>query len=148
MGDKITEFGIKHGCAGMGSTMAALSYKKGKVYGMNLGDSNIYRLSDAGLQKLSKEHVVIRPGHIKGYLSAYLGGNSSTVPNMFKMKARSGDIFLLCTDGVTNVVSDFMIRKVLACGDSAREIAIKLKETLEGCLPTDNSTAIVLTVRK
>lgn len=148
MGEKIAEYGMSHNCPNMGSTMAALIFAQGKIHGMNLGDSGIYRLTKKGVCKLSHDHVITKPGRIKGYLSAYLGGDEVTIPYYFKTRVRDGDVFLLYTDGVVDVMPENVIRKTLACSNNAKEIAEQLLTALEGRVPHDNSTAIVLTVRK
>ena len=98
----------------MGTTMVSLYFSGRYVYVCNVGDSRAYRLRQGELLQISKDHVEHRPGreYSKGVLSQHLGIDREEMeidPYIAKGELQEGDIYLLCSDGLTDMLSNFEI---------------------------------------
>ena len=107
--------------AGMGSTMVMLYFTPPYVYACNVGDSRAYRLRGGELRQLSKDHVCeMRPGSVrKAPLSQHLGIDPEEMivePYIGKGELRKGDVYLLCSDGLTDMLTDEEIAGLLGKG--------------------------------
>ena len=110
--------------SGMGTTLVALLVEERRAWMLNVGDSRGYRLrnSDAGnsrLEQITIDHSLveeqIRLGQmsrvealrspLKNVITRALGTQSSVTPDVFELEAEPGDLFLLCSDGLTREVS-------------------------------------------
>lgn len=109
------------------TTLALLIINNGTVRAYNVGDSRIYLFRDRQLVKLSRDHVLVddersfaltAQGVKNGGLTKYLGmPEDDGVPEPYRakpFKIRSGDKFLVCSDGLTDYVSDDDIAECLA----------------------------------
>ncbi len=119
---------------GMGSTCVALLLKDDCFYYAHVGDSRIYLLTHNHLQQLTKDHSFVQSlvdaGAInakdaenhprKNEITNALGLERMQPPSLCQkpFKPQKGDIVLLCTDGLTGMVSDQKIQDVL-CSESA-----------------------------
>lgn len=150
MNKKIEEYADMYDISKMGTTMAALYLSGDHAFGMHLGDSRIYRFSNGKLEQLTRDHVISRPGYIKGHLAGYLGGTFEDVltPDIFTLTFRENDIFFLCTDGITDIVPDEIIRNVLEMPLNKNEMLEQIKLETNKRAPMDNCTAIIIKVTK
>jgi|GEM_PF-1984035 len=100
---------------GIGSTLAMLIYRGGKVYYAYAGDSRIYLLKNNELQLLTRDHLVTNNDVSKAEVSVLLGKNKDVRFGVCKnpLIAEPDDVFLLCTDGLTDVVTDSEILSLL-----------------------------------
>lgn len=135
-------------CSGMGTTMAMLDLAAGSCFCCNVGDSRIYCLRDGKFRQLSTDHVSLSPGKNGGKpgLTQCLGldpGLAQLSPTHGKGRLCRGDMFLLCTDGLTDMLDDGQIREILI---SERLVQCAASELLRAALEKggrDNITAIV-----
>ncbi len=102
----------------MGTTLACLYFSGRYAYCCNLGDSRVYRLRDREFAQLSEDHVERRPGddRQKAPLSRYLGYGSDDIqpdPHIAKGEVKDGDMYLLCSDGLTDMLTNFEIANIL-----------------------------------
>lgn len=126
----------------MGTTMAAIKVTEESVYGISSGDSRIYRFRDGRMEQLSNDQVYRYPGHLHSVLIGYLGNEADGVkPETFRWKRRKGDRYLVCTDGVTGVVPDTELDRILQL-PLEEAIDELMKEVLRWGAP-DNATAII-----
>ena len=129
---------------GMGSTCVALLLKDNFVYFAHVGDSRIYLYSKNNLQQLTKDHSFVQSlvdaGAIslqdaeshprKNEITNALGLERMQPPSLCQKpyKPRKGDILLLCTDGLTGMVSDAQIQELLGSDmvlyDKAKELVL------------------------
>ncbi|HEY1145248.1 MAG TPA: protein phosphatase 2C domain-containing protein, partial [Allosphingosinicella sp.] len=125
--------------AGMGTTIAGLVLHDGSALVFNLGDSRIYRLSGRALDQLSIDHAVGRH-----QLTQCLGGlvaPRTLEPCVRAMRMRAGDRFLLCSDGLTDMLPASSIAALLAAsGDPARALVSAALDAGG----VDNATAVVV----
>ena len=132
----------------MGTTLVGLYLGRKHIYAWNVGDSRCYLLREGTLRQLSRDHVepLIRPGDRKAPLTQYLGldpQERESEPGILRETLQRGDRYLLCSDGVTDMLGDEQIQKALADGGSCGECVQRLiAEALEQG-GKDNITAIV-----
>ena len=133
----------------MGSTMAAVSFSRSAYCLCSLGDSRIYLLRDGALRRLSMDHVEEFSGRRKAPLTQFLGIDPEIYaiePFVAEGALKSGDRFLLCSDGLTDMVPEPEIAGILggeaACGRSAERLVAAALE--HG--GRDNVTVIVCLV--
>lgn len=99
----------------MGTTAAALLFTAEEVYACSLGDSRIYRLRDRVLTQMSVDDNEPAPEgaeNRKTPLTQYLGvfpDELTLVPHLVKSELRSGDFYLLCSDGLTDMLPNVVI---------------------------------------
>lgn len=136
----------------MGSTLAGLLLEKGNAYSFNLGDSRVYLLRNRELKQISIDHVDSRAffkKNTKPSLTQHLGIDEEEFlvePSIVRMELQAGDRYLLCSDGLTDMVSDEQIKQLLEGADSASSAVRKLIDTALDNGGRDNITVIVLTV--
>jgi serine/threonine protein phosphatase PrpC len=110
---------------GMGTTVAGLLLTARRALWFNLGDSRVYRQRDDRLQQLSTDDVP--PGRRSGVMTQTLGGAHSFAPVSPHIGAEDLVVpvrYLLCSDGLTDMLSPEQIERVLADagGDSVRAL--------------------------
>ena len=111
--------------AGMGSTAVALVHYSGRLDYLSAGDSRLYRYRDATLMQVTRDHSVVpdaRPMHGVGrILTNSFGGGPEFFADTGPVAGRTSndDVFLLCTDGLTDMLADDEIEALLGGGDPA-----------------------------
>ena len=112
--------------AGMGTTMVGAMVEDGTAYIVNIGDSRLYRMHER-LEQITVDHSLVeemvQSGEIqkeemrthpnKNIITRALGTDDSVRPDCFEVKVEKGDVLLLCSDGLTNMVDDEEIEKIL-----------------------------------
>jgi protein phosphatase len=112
----------------MGTTLVALAYYNGEFYWMNCGDSRIYRFHDGYLQQMSTDHSLNNltgsNEHSNLITNCIGGGCTTSYIDMVKCtnKILPGDVFMLCSDGLTDMVDDIELEKLLKQGATASEL--------------------------
>ena len=113
--------------AGMGSTLTALSIRGQRFYIAHVGDSRAYLLRGGQLEQLTRDHSlvwhlfengVLRKKDLsthpqKNLITRSIGPHPEVEVDLEQGEAREGDVFLLCSDGLTDVISDEGISEVL-----------------------------------
>ncbi len=133
----------------MGSTMVSFCFSAQAVLTCNLGDSRAYALRGGEFTQLSEDHVDTRPGVKKAPLTQHLGidpENFLLEPTVTERALRDGDRYLLCSDGLTDMLSDSEIAAILSGTATARECAEKLVAAALKRGGRDNITVIVCRV--
>ena len=141
--------------SGMGTTLTALSLTDNQVDLLHIGDSRCYRWRDNKLEKLSYDHTVMQelldqgrltPEEVfdhpqRSLLTQALMGDSGIDPVLMSYEVKAGDKFLLCSDGLTNVLSEMEIAKTIKATDEDKLLDELIKETKAKGAP-DNITII------
>ena len=146
---------------GMGTTVSALVVLENEVAIAHIGDSRIYLLRDGELSQITTDHTFVQrlvdSGRIteaeaavhprRSVLMRVLGDvESSPEVDTSILATLDGDRWLLCSDGLTGVVSFTSIANALSGGSSATDVADRLvKESLDGGAP-DNVTVVIVDV--
>lgn len=113
---------------GMGTTCVAAALCRGAAVVGNVGDSRIYMLRDRALTQLSQDHSLVqeyvragemsaaqaRQSRFRNVITRAIGIRHDVEPDVEVVELREGDTLLLCTDGLTNMVSDREIARLLA----------------------------------
>ncbi len=141
---KRKEFCTEH----MGSTMVALCFSNHYVYACNLGDSRAYRLRNGELLQLSKDHVEknMTPQGKKAPLTQHLGIDPEEYmiePHIAKGELKRDDQYLLCSDGLTDMLTNLEIDQIMSEAFSAEECVQNLVDAALEKGGKDNVTAIV-----
>ena len=127
MNKAVCDYGRANKINSMGTTAALLAFAEEAVYSCNLGDSRIYRSDNEKFCQISKDHVFGRNLFGKAPLTQYLGmeeENLQLEPTISRQEIKMGDRFLLCSDGITDMLSDGEIADILS-----RDISVE--ETVE-----------------
>lgn len=137
----------KYRVSKMGTTMVSLYFAGWYVYICNVGDSRAYLLRNGKLEQLSVDHVIKRPGSKKkAPLSRYLGTDPGEVlvePDITKRKIARGDVYLLCSDGLTDMLTEAEITDVILQSANADACVERLVQEALKHGGRDNITAIV-----
>lgn len=147
---------------GMGTTFSAVVISSMNAYIVHVGDSRIYLIRDDEIIQLTTDHTfvgkMVEEGRItedeardhpqKNILYMSLGARKSFEPEIKKhLEIHESDIFIICSDGLNNMVSDSTIKEYVLSYDTceAVEELIKLANDNGG---TDNITLLVTHVEK
>jgi protein phosphatase len=145
------------GLEGMGTTMTLLNVEDGIATIAHIGDSRAYLLRDGKLRQVTEDHTVAAEYVAQGQLSAEeaaahpqrhmllrtLGLTRFVNVDEVKIDLSPGDRILLCSDGLTEMVRDDAIGKILADG-SPDEVVWDLVETANEAGGVDNITVVVV----
>ena len=113
---KICDYATKNNIVSMGTTAALLLFSEKDIFLCNIGDSKIFRYSNGELEQISVDHYAVAAHGLKPPLSQNLGIPAAEMiiePYVAKGKYNSGDIYLICSDGLTDMVSNEIISEVL-----------------------------------
>lgn len=153
---KILQEATKHtAIRGMGTTVVALQYTKDTAYWAYVGDSRLYLLRNGKLKRLTRDHSfvqdLVEKGSIteeeaanhpkKNLLMRAVGVVEDLVVDTGSLSIEAEDIFLLCSDGLTNMVEDAAICSALL--KKSKDKAHHLVELALFFGGLDNITAIV-----
>lgn len=135
----------------MGSTVVMFYFTRRSVYACNLGDSRAYLLRKGEFRQLSEDHVESREGSKKKKqpLTQYLGISPELYrlePCVVRETLQDGDQYLLCSDGLTDMLSDSEIAEILANTEYIDTCAKMLVQSALDHGGRDNITVIVCRV--
>jgi serine/threonine protein phosphatase PrpC len=119
-------------CAGMGTTLVAARFHNNRVTVAHVGDSRLYRLKNGELQQVTLDHSLMQDLINRGFytpeeakknvksnvITRAVGVEESVLPDVQEVEAEPGDIFLLCSDGLTDMVEDSDIQSSLQANAS------------------------------
>jgi protein phosphatase len=143
---------------GMGTTLAGLVTEGRRVLVFNVGDSRSYLLRNRKLKQISQDHSLVeeqvRLGRItpaealrsplRNVITRALGTQPSVEPDLFELKAEKGDLFLLCSDGLTGEVPDLQIESLLAADLPLDQLCANLVEAANQAGGHDNITCLLV----
>ncbi len=142
--------------ASMGSTVAAVVVRDATAIVGHVGDSRVYRLRDGVLTQLTRDHSLYEEMKAIGaavpprerfphanVITRALGMLTKKGPDVVAEALRAGDVLLLCTDGLTEGVSEARMREVLATRAVGDACEVLVNEAYENG-SRDNITAVVL----
>ena len=133
----------------MGTTAAMILFSKKIITICNIGDSRIFRFSKGELDQISKDHVVMVQFGTKPPLSQNLGIPESFMiiePYLSQGRYRNGDKYLICSDGLTDMLPENQISDIISKGN-VLESAESLVEMSLSKGGKDNITVILLEVK-
>lgn len=126
---------------GMGTTLVVATIIEHTLYFANVGDSRLYLIRDE-IKQLSKDHSLVeemvRLGGIneeeakhhpdKNIITRAIGAKNDVEVDFFEYQLQKGDVILMCTDGLTNMVDDDEIFRIVKGGRDIVETAMQLVE--------------------
>ncbi|MEM6792806.1 MAG: Stp1/IreP family PP2C-type Ser/Thr phosphatase [Acidobacteriota bacterium] len=145
---------------GMGTTVVGAIHDSDILALAHVGDSRGYRLRDGHLELLTQDHTWVNEQVVAGYLSEEqakshplknvvtraLGGDSDVVVDVLETRVRPGDLFLLCSDGLTTMLNDQEIHQRLTVDSSLEETCRRLIHDANARGGFDNVTVVILKV--
>ncbi|HSO35218.1 MAG TPA: protein phosphatase 2C domain-containing protein [Labilithrix sp.] len=143
--------GRKPDLEGMGTTVCAarFSANRSRLYIGHVGDSRCYRLRDGVFTMMTNDHTMAEHG-VKGPESAHLSravGIWPTVPiDLIMAVPRTGDVYLICSDGLTKMLNDDIIANVLRSEDHPKAAVDRLILFANSRGGKDNITVILVRV--
>lgn len=147
-----------HRLNGMGTTLVALATLEHHVWVLNIGDSRCYRLRKGRLEQLTRDHSLVeeqvRLGRmtprealhspLKNVITRALGTQSHVTPDVFELEAEPGDLFLLCSDGLTRELADSTIQSLLGGDLTLEALSARLVEAAKKAGGHDNITCLLV----
>ena len=144
--------------AGMGTTLTALWLDDDSALLAHIGDSRAYRLRDGELSQISHDHSLVgelvESGELteeearvhpqRNIITRALGTGSRVEPDIIRTSRKKGDVWLLCSDGLTNYVTRGELQSVLK---SRRKWQAKAEELVKMALDrggADNVTVLIV----
>lgn len=113
---------------GMGTTLVGIAFYEGEFYSLNCGDSRLYRFRNGELVQLTSDHSLsnmLGSSHHSNVITNCIGGGCSTsFIDIVKMTddVKAGDVYMLCSDGLTDMLPDDVITTLLTGGSDANNL--------------------------
>lgn len=142
---------------GMGTTLVVSCIKDSILHIANVGDSRLYIL-DGTLKQVTRDHSYVeemvtsgvidrksaRHHEKKNMITRAIGGDDTVLPDFFPVDIKSGNRVLMCSDGLTNMVEDSVIEKVLKNTKDIEEAAEILIDIANDNGGRDNISVIII----
>lgn len=145
--------------SGMGTTFVAASLVENHVYIANVGDSRLY-LIGRDIRQITRDHSLVedmvrmgvlereeaRTHYKKNVITKAIGvaDDKTSTPDIFEIEVENGDKLLLCSDGLTNMVEDYDIKKIVKDNDSIEDAVRELIKQANENGGKDNISAILI----
>jgi protein phosphatase len=148
--------------AGMGTTFVSLLAGEGRAALAHVGDSRAYLVRGGRIRQLTDDHSIVgellrrneisedaaREHPHRHVLTRALGVRRAVEPDLAELTPLPGDVFVLCSDGLTNHVEDSEIAKMAAEGEELQETCERLIDLANGRGGEDNTTLVVVRCEK
>jgi serine/threonine protein phosphatase PrpC len=142
---------------GMGTTFTAAMVVGDEISLGHVGDSRAYRLRDGKLEQLTKDHSLVaeleRTGQIspeaaehhpqRSIITRALGPEPDVEVDTYTVSGKAGDVYLLCSDGLTGMISDDEVGSILRGSESLEESAEGLIRAANQSGGKDNITVVL-----
>lgn len=142
---------------GMGTTMVTLVVDEYRAWVLNIGDSRCYLLRNRRLQQVSHDHSLVdeevRMGRMspaealhspyRNVITRALGTHKGVQADIFEVETEPGDLFLLCSDGLTREIDDFLIEGILRLELPLDELCERLIDAANQAGGHDNITCLI-----
>lgn len=151
MNEAVCAYGKENKVSSMGTTMAMTAFGTRSVLACNLGDSRIYRMSGSALRRISTDHVLGGSLFGKAPLTQYLGleeENMALEPAVLELSYQEGDKYLVCSDGITDMLSDREIEGLLKDEGTVEQAVSRLMERALEQGGRDNITVILCEIEE
>jgi PPM family protein phosphatase len=146
--------------SGMGTTLTGALLSEDEVSIVHVGDSRAYLFRDGELRQLTRDHSLVEELRRRGQLTLEeaedhpqrsiitraLGPEAQVELDVHTHQARSGDVFLICSDGLTSMVREERVHEILAASDSLRDAVDQLVDEANRMGGRDNITVVLFRV--
>ena len=143
--------------SGMGTTMTTLAVGDGEIAIAHVGDSRAYRLRGGELERLTHDHSLVdemvRAGRLtpeeaevhpqRSIITRALGPEPHVEVERMTYPARSGDVYMICSDGLTTMVPEDAMSAVLRARSSLKQAAEELVRAANEAGGRDNITVVL-----
>ncbi|MEM9293699.1 MAG: Stp1/IreP family PP2C-type Ser/Thr phosphatase [Acidobacteriota bacterium] len=148
---------------GMGTTVVGFLLREDVAAVAHVGDSRVYRLRGGDMELLTQDHTWVNEQVMAGFLSPEqarvhplknvitraLGGESDVQVDVRELRARAGDVYLLCSDGLTTMMQDpEILAEVTRSGRSLEQVCRGLIQEANSRGGLDNITVILLAIEE
>jgi serine/threonine protein phosphatase PrpC len=147
---------------GMGSTAAVSYFFGGTLVTANVGDSRIYLIREDEIEQLTQDHTLLAehmrknpdwdPNSasipMKHILVRAVGIHEAVEADVYETQSLAGDLILMCSDGLTDMLSDKEIHQAVLEGGELAEVCSRLVSMANERGGLDNITAVLLLVQK
>ena len=145
---------------GMGTTLVAVLIRGKKVTVVNVGDSRVYGINKNGIQQITRDHSLVqmmvergelKPEQAKSYpgknfIPRAIGTEPIILCDLYHQDAEKGDYFLLCSDGLSNVLDDQEILFEVVHGVNKARCCERLLSIAKKRGAPDNVTSVLVLV--
>lgn len=146
---------------GMGTTVAVVYVTPTLIVAANAGDSRIYLIRDGRLERLSKDHTLVseqvemgmmtpeeaETSPLKHVLTRNLGSSDDVDVDVYEIEPSNEDRFVLCSDGLTDLISDQEILEMTGGEDDPDELCRRFVQIALQRGGHDNTTVISVFVK-
>ena len=147
---------------GMGSTAAVAYFHNGTLITANVGDSRIYLVREDSMEQLTEDHTLLAEHMkknpewdpntasipMKHILVRAVGIHESVEADVYEMQPLSGDLILMCSDGLTDMLDDEEIHEAVLQGGDLEEICDRLVDMANERGGLDNVTTVLFLLQK
>jgi serine/threonine protein phosphatase PrpC len=148
--------------SGMGTTLVSLVTESHRAWMINVGDSRGYRIrqgrADSKLEQITLDHSFVeeqlRLGRMnraeasrspfRNVITRALGTQVLVTPDIFELETEPGDLFLLCSDGLTRELSDPLLEAILQRDLPLPELCLSLIKAANEAGGQDNITCLLV----
>jgi protein phosphatase len=141
----------------MGTTLTIAHVGEEELTVAHVGDSRLYRLRDAQFERLTDDHSLVeewvRQGRLspeeaddhpqRSIITRALGPESAVQPDSHTWPARAGDVYLICSDGLTSMVPESEVRELLVNTTSLEAAGRALVDAANAAGGRDNITVVL-----
>lgn len=142
---------------GMGTTLVVATIIGKSIYIANVGDSRLYLINNE-IQQITRDHSLVeemislgeidrkkaRTHEKKNIITRAIGVDSEVVADFFEIDYSDGDIILMCSDGLSNMIDDDEIKLIVNQGNDLSEITNKLIEAANKNGGRDNISVVLV----
>ncbi len=142
---------------GMGTTLVAAAPENGSLYVANVGDSRLYLIDDDRIEQITHDHSLVeemvRAGKLrkdqarnhpkKNIITRAIGESGDPEIDFFDVSLNRGDIALLCSDGLTNMVEDEQIFRIVRSGTDLSDAGKRLIDAANRAGGKDNISVVL-----
>lgn len=142
---------------GMGTTVTAALSFQGKLYIAHVGDSSLYKITHQRIKKITKDHSLVQElvdsGDLgeedakhhpnKNIITRAVGTKNKVIVDTFVLDTTKEDIFVLCTDGLTDYISDEEILTIIVGQEEKKKAVVELKDLAIERGGKDNITLVI-----
>jgi serine/threonine protein phosphatase PrpC len=143
--------------AGMGTTITAAYVGEHDIAIAHVGDSRAYRLRDGEMERLTEDHSLVEEMRRRGQLTAQeadehpqrsiitraLGPESDVAVDTYSWSGAAGDVYLLCSDGLTSMVPEVQVAALMRGGATLRDAGRALIDAANNAGGRDNITVVL-----
>jgi PPM family protein phosphatase len=143
---------------GMGTTLVGLLTRERRVWVLNVGDSRCYRVRNQRLEQITHDHswvdeqvrmgrlteIEARRSPFRNVITRALGTQKTVMPDIFELEADPGDLFMLCSDGLTRELDDDLIESMLNVDLPVESLCARLVDAAKKAGGQDNLTCVLV----